>query len=173
MKHKLNIADVVTASRIVFAVFILFCSTFSVQFYAFYLLGAFTDMTDGWIARKLNLISSFGAKLDTITDCVFVIVVMAKVLLTVYVPEWLWIWIAIIALIKLINLVSSLVMLHRIVPMHTVMNKATGFMLFLLPFGIGRGSWKALEIAVIVACSAATFAAIQEGHYIRAGKDIE
>jgi phosphatidylglycerophosphate synthase len=173
VKHKPNVADAITASRIIFAVFVLFCPTFSVLFYAFYLLGAFTDMIDGWVARKLNLKSSFGAKLDTIADCTFVIAVLAKVLPALYVPKWLWIWIAMIAFIKFTNLVSSLVMLHRIVPMHTGMNKVTGFMLFLLLFGIGRGSWQALAIAVVVACSTATFAAIQEGHFIRTGKEIE
>ena len=80
MKHRLNVADAVTASRIVFAGFVLFCSAFSVPFYVFYLLGAFTDMMDGWIARKRNLKSSFGAKLDTVADSVFVIAVLAKVL---------------------------------------------------------------------------------------------
>lgn len=130
-------------------------------------------MTDGWTARKLNLISSFDAKPDTIADCVFVIVVLVKVLPAVSVPEWLRIWIAVIALIKLINPVSSLVMLHRIVPMHTAMNKVTGFMLFLLPFGIGRDLWSTFVIAATAACFNATFAAIQEGHYIRTGKEID
>ena len=173
VKHRLNVANAVTASRIIFAVLILFCSTFSVQFYTFYLLGGFTDMIDGWLARKLNLKSSFGAKIDTIADYVFVIAVLAKVLPALYVPIWLLIWIIMIAFIKLINLVSSLVVLRRIIPVHTMMNKVTGFMLFLLPFGIGRVSWQALAIVEIVTCSAATFAAIQEGHFIRAGKEME
>ncbi|MEE0751240.1 CDP-alcohol phosphatidyltransferase family protein [Frisingicoccus sp.] len=173
MTHKLNVAAAVTASRMVFAVFILFCTTFSVPFYVFYLLGAFTDVIDGRVARKLNLKSSFGAKLDMIADFIFVIAVFVKVFPLLCVPIWLWIWIASIAFIKLINLVLSLVVLHSIVSMHTVMNKVTGFMLFFLPFGIGRGSWQALTIAVIVTCFAATFAAIQEGYFIRAGKEIE
>ena len=42
MKHKLNIADAITLSRIVFAVLVLFCAAFSMRFYAFYLLGGFT-----------------------------------------------------------------------------------------------------------------------------------
>lgn len=173
MKHKLNVADAITISRIIFAVLVLFCATFSVQFYAFYLLGSFTDMIDGWIARKLNLKSSFGAKLDTIADYVFVMAVLVKVLPALHMPTWLWIWVVMIAFIKFTSLISSLVVLHRIVPMHTVMNKVTGFMLFLLPFAIGRGSWQTLAIAVIVTCSAATFAAIQESHFIRTGKEIE
>ena len=56
MKHKLNIADAITLSRIVFAVLVLFCAAFSMRFYAFYLLGGFTDMMDGWAAMILNSI---------------------------------------------------------------------------------------------------------------------
>lgn len=173
MNHKPNVADVVTASRIIFALFILLCTTFSVTFYVFYLLGAFTDMIDGLLARKLNLKSTFGAKLDMIADFIFVIVVFTKVFSSIHLPIWVWIWIAMIAFIKFINLVSSLVLFRRIVPMHTIANKVTGFILFFLSFVIGRGAWQGLKIAVIVSCFAATFAAIQEGHFIRIGKEIE
>lgn len=173
VKHKLNLADAITASRIVFAVFLLFCSAFSVLFYLSYLLGALSDLTDGWVARKRNLASSFGAKLDTVADFVFVAAVLIKTLPALTVPGWLWIWVALIALLKLINLITSLVMFRRLVPMHTPMNKITGFLLFLLPFGVGRVPWQVLAAAVIVSCSAATFAAIQEGHFIRTGKEFE
>ena len=173
VKYKMNIADAVTTSRIIFAVFVLACSTFSVQFYIFYFLAAFTDMIDGWIARKLELKSSFGAQLDTVADFIFVAVVLIKVLPVIHVPRWLWIWAALIAVIKLTNLVSSFVMFHRLISIHSVMNKITGFILFLLPFSIGRCSWQIFVITVIVACSIATFAAIQEGHFIRTGKEIE
>ena len=170
MKHKLNIADAVTMSRVVFAALVLFCAAFSMLFYVFYLLGGFTDMIDGRIARKFDLRSSFGAKLDTIADHVFVAAVLIKVLPALHLPGWMWIWVAMIAFIKLANLVSGLVLLRRIVPVHTVMNKVTGLMLFLLPFGVGVGSlW---QVFVIAACFAATIAAVQEGKNIRSGKEI-
>ena len=174
VEHKLNIADAVTISRIVFAVLLLFCAAFSKQFYVFYLFGGFSDMIDGQLARKLDLRSSFGAKLDTIADYVFAIAVLIKVLPAIHIPVWLWIWAGMIAFIKLFSLLSSLVMFRRIVPIHTVMNKVTGFMLFLLPFGfISEHSGRLSEIAVIIACSIATFTAIQEGYLIHTGKEIE
>lgn len=173
MKHKMNIADVVTASRIIFAVFVFACSTFSGQFYIFYFLGGFTDMIVGWIARKLELKSSFGAKLDTVADFVFVAVVLVKILPVIYVPRWLWMWVALIVVIKLTNLVLSYVIFRRLIPIHSVMNKITGCILFLLPFSIGRCSRQAFVTTVIVTCSIATFAAIQEGHFIRTRNEIE
>ena len=100
MKEKLNIANVVTGSRIVFSVLILFCSAFSKWFYMLYFIAAFTDMIDGTIARKLNISSSFGAKLDTAADFVFVASVMVKILLAVCIPRWILIWIAVICVVK-------------------------------------------------------------------------
>ena len=48
--------------------------------------------------------------------------------------------------------------------LHTIANKVTGFLLFLLPLCM-----QIIDIhdAVIFVCIVATFAAIQEGHYIR------
>ena len=50
---------------------------------------------------------------------------------------------------------------------HSAMNKATGVLLFLLPLTIYIVP---LKYSAIVACTAATFAAIQEGQIIRTGK---
>lgn len=171
MKEKMNPANAVTASRILFAVLILFSSAFSAQFYIFYLLGTFTDMIDGTIARRMNTESLFGSQMDSIADCAFVAAAGITVLSAVYVPGWLWVWIGIIAFIKTVNLIMSLMKYHRLVPMHTVLNKVTGGMLFLLPLGIGRGAWQASAIAVIVTGVVTTAAAVQEGHYIRTGRE--
>jgi len=45
-----------------------------------YLLCGLTDMLDGAIARKNNIVSEFGAKLDTFADIVFVAICMIKFL---------------------------------------------------------------------------------------------
>lgn len=126
--NRFNTANAITSSRIVFALMLLFVSAFSVPFYVFYLFGAATDMTDGIIARKLNQESSFGAKLDTVADFVFVSTVFIKIAINITVPAWLWIWMAIIALIKLINLISGFVVCRRLIAVHSIMNKITGGM---------------------------------------------
>ena len=171
MKEKINLANALTASRILFAVLILFNSAFSAEFYICYLLGAFTDMIDGTIARRMNTQSTFGSVLDSVADCVFVAATGITVLSAVYIPEWLWIWIGIIVFIKAVNLITSLIKYRRLVPIHTGLNKVTGGLLFLLPLGIGRGAWQASAIAIIVTGVVATAAAVQEGHYIRTGRE--
>lgn len=162
-----KIANIITAFRIIFGIAILFLPPLSPMFYALYLLAGLTDMIDGTVARKTNTVSAFGAKLDTIADFIFVAVCLIKLLPIFDIPIWLYIWISIIALIKLINIISGAVMFKRIVALHTVTNKITGALCFLLPFTL---SFINLNYSAIVVCAAATFAAIQEGHYIRTGR---
>ena len=48
------------------------------------------------------------------------------------------------------------------------MNKVTGILLFLLPLTLPVVE---LKYSAPLVCTVATFAAIQEGHYIRTGRD--
>ena len=164
MKH---IANIITGSRIVFSIALLFIPPFSPAFYVLYAAAGLTDMIDGTVARKTNTVSAFGTKLDTIADIVFVAVCLIKLLPILDIPVWLWIWIAAIALIKVINMISGYVTQKKWIAPHTVMNKVTGALCFLLPLTL---SFIDLKYSAIVVCAAATFAAIQEGYYIRTGR---
>ena len=84
------------------------------------------------------------------------------------IPVWLYLWIAIIAFIKGINVVSGYVMQRKFVAVHTVMNKVTGALLFILPLTL---SIMDLKYSALVVCTIATFAAVQEGHYIRTERE--
>lgn len=121
-------------------------------------------MIDGWVARKTNTASEFGAKLDTMADIVFVIVCLFKLLPVMDIPVWLYVWIGVIAFIKVINIVSGYVVRKQFVSVHSVMNKVTGILLFVFPLTL---SIVDLKYSAIVVCAVATFAAIQEGHCIR------
>lgn len=159
-------ANSITLIRVLCSIAILFCPVFSVTFYALYITAGLTDMADGWVARRTNTVSEFGAKLDTIADLAFVAVCLMKLLPVMDVPVWLYVWIGIIALIKLINIVSGYVVQKQFVAIHSLMNKVTGALLFLLPLTI---SFIDLRYSAVVVCIIATFAAVQEGHFIRTG----
>ena len=121
-------------------------------------------MIDGTVARKTNTVSAFGTMFDTIADIVFVAVCLIKLLPILDIPVWLWIWIAAIALIKVINMISGYVTQKKWIAPHTIMNKVTGALCFLLPLTL---SFIDLKYSAIFVCAVATFAAIQEGHFIR------
>ena len=160
-------ANIITIIRILCSIAFLFCPAFSVAFYSLYITAGLSDMIDGWIARKTNTVSEFGAKLDTIADFIFVVVCLVKLLPILGIPNWLYVWIGIIALIKVINIVSGYVVQKQFVAVHSMMNKVTGILLFILPLTI---SFIDLKYSAAVVCIIATFAAIQEGHFIRTKK---
>ena len=163
-------ANIITGIRILCSIAILFCPVFSVAFYALYIIAGFTDIADGWVARKTNTFSEFGSKLDTIADFLFVVVCLFKLIPVLEIPTWLYVWIGIIALIKVINIVSGYVVQKQFVAIHSVMNKVTGILLFVLPLTI---SFIDAKYSTVVVCIIATFASVQEGHFIRTKKSIE
>ena len=69
-----------------------------------------------------------------------------------------------IALIKIINIISGYIVQRKLVAVHSVMNKVTGVLLFILPLTFPIVPLKYLAIPI---CAVATFSAVQEGHYIR------
>ena len=163
-------ANVITGLRILVSAGLLFCPVFSPVFYAQYLAAGLSDMADGIIARKTNTVSEFGSRFDSIADLIFVIVCLIKILPVMDIPLWLYVWTAVIALIKIINIIAGVNKQKRYVAMHTTMNKVTGLLLFMLPLTL---TVVPLIYTGIPICLVATFAAVQEGHFIRTGKGIK
>ena len=157
-------ANIITCIRIICSIILLFCPVFSPTFYALYIAAGVSDMLDGAIARKTSTVSEFGSKLDTVADFVMVTLCMIKLLPVIHIPTWLLIWIIVIAVIKAVNLISGYVTRKKIVVLHTIMNKVTGILLFVLPLTLKIID---LKYSGAIASAVATFAAIQEGHMIR------
>ena len=163
-------ANIITLVRVLCSIALLFCPVFSVAFYSLYIAAGLTDIADGWVARKTNTVSELGSKLDTIADFIFVVICLFKLIPVLDIPTWLYIWIGIIALIKIINIVSGYVMQKQFVVIHSMMNKVTGILLFVLPLTI---SFIDMKYSAAVVGIIATFAAVQEGHFIRTKKSVE
>ena len=125
-------------------------------------------MADGVIARKTKSVSEFGARLDTVADSVFVAVCFGKMLPLMRFPIWLWTWIVMIAIIKISNIVWGVIDNKKLISIHTILNKVTGFLLFLLPL-----TFKFIDpiYSSTVVCFMATVSAIDEMYYIRRGKE--
>ena len=157
-------ANIITGFRVLISIALLFCPVFSPVFYMLYLIAGLSDMIDGTIARRMNTVSEFGARFDTAADFVFVVVCLIKFLPVISIPAWLYVWIVLIALIKIIIIISGYVVQKKLVAVHSVMNKMTGVLLFILPLTFLIVPLKYLAIPV---CAVATIAAVQEGHYIR------
>lgn len=165
-------ANIITCARIVCALGLIFCPTFSVRFYVLYIIGGISDVSDGIAARHLGKETKLGAQLDTIADIVFFVTVIGKVVRAVSVPIWLYVVIACIAVMKCVNIIWGLAVYKRFVSEHTVMNKICGVLLFAIPLCIDSLPREPAAVLIILTCAAAAFAAVQEGYYIRTGKEI-
>jgi CDP-diacylglycerol--glycerol-3-phosphate 3-phosphatidyltransferase len=160
-------ANALTLCRIALSLALLMPDALSPAFLALYALAGATDMLDGCVARRTGTAGELGARLDSVADLVLAVVCLARVLPAVDVPAWLWAWVAVIALVKAVNVVSGLVVERRLIMLHTAANKAAGLAAFLVPFAIPH---LGVTAPATVACTIATFAAVQEGHLIRTGK---
>ena len=164
MKH---IPNILSASRIALCLPLLLVDAMTVPFWVLYLIAGVTDILDGFLARQWGVESKFGARLDSLADFVFVLAVGYKLFPYLKLPAALWVMIALIAMVKIVNAISSFVMKHRQGQspfLHTKANKLTGFLLFIGMMAIGQSYF--VPVAWVVACIA-LFAAIQEGHLIR------
>lgn len=158
-----RIANILTSCRILGSVLLLLFPAFSLGFYIIYFFCGFSDMLDGTIARKTNTVSSFGSKLDTAADFVFMAVCAVKLLPKMNIPVWMWIWIAAIAIVKFTNIIWGFIQRKKLVDYHTFLNKTTGLLLFFLPLTL---QFIVPTYSFAVVCTIATIAAIQEGYCI-------
>ena len=157
-----QIPNIITLLRMAGSFGLLFYDVTSGVFWIIYALCGISDMADGWLARKLNAESKTGAVLDSVSDIVFVACCAIRLLPVLEIPVWLCIWAGVIVFIKMVNQVSALAVFKRFCFPHTWANKLTGFLLFLT---VPTMFWSMIPISIVAAI--ATFAAVQEGHYIR------
>ena len=164
-----NLPNIITAIRAFGAICLLFFGVKSYAFWTIYFVCGISDMLDGYLARKLGCESKTGAMLDSLADLAFVVCCCFKLIPALAFPKWLWIWGETIFAIKVVNQISALVMYKSFRFPHTIANKVTGLLLF-----IGTPLTVFLEstVPMIIIAVVATFAAVQEGHFIRIERKI-
>ena len=129
-------ANIITLIRIGLAISLLFIRKYSPLFLILYSICGFTDILDGYIARKTKTESNFGAKLDTISDLLFFIV-MFIIMFDIFIKDIIFIvFIIIILLIRILSIIIVLKKYNKFAILHTYTNKLTGFILFFIPFFI-------------------------------------
>lgn len=159
MIHINNLANIITATRIVGAGILMFTIPFSLPFWAIYLYCGMSDMLDGLLARILKQQSDLGAKLDSIADMAFAFSVLITLISAVAIPVWLWICISIITFIRMATYLIAYKKYRRFSALHTYSNKAAGGLLFCAPvliYGLG------ITAAGIILCFLAALSSCEE-----------
>jgi len=164
---KRSLPNIITTARIAGAICLLYADATAgilSPFWIGYLLCGFTDMIDGYLARRFNAESELGIVLDSVADLCFVVCCAWKLFPLFTFDAWIYVWILLILAIKIINQISALMVHGNLLFPHTWANKATGLLVFAtIPLFV----WFDLISLVIIVSAVATFAAVQEGHYIR------
>ena len=132
-----------------------------------YIAAGFSDMIDGAVARRTGTVSELGSRLDTIADIMFTVVCLIKLLPALDVPAWIYIWTAVIAMIKLFNIAIGYIRQKQFIAVHSVINKVTGGLLFIFPLTV---AFIDMKYSAAIVCVIAMIAAIYEGYLIQTGR---
>ncbi|WML33533.1 CDP-alcohol phosphatidyltransferase family protein [Clostridium sp. OS1-26] len=153
------IPNYISISRIIFSLILIYIKPLSVAFYAIYIICGFSDIMDGFIARKTGTASKLGAKIDSMAD-----MIMASVLLIVLYPivnptTEIVIWIILIAIIRLAAMVVAMKKYKTFASIHTYGNKITGIVLFIFPICI---PYINTTLLIYIICVLASISATEE-----------
>ena len=136
MKKLLTVPNILTLLRIIGSICLIFILPLSVPFFIIYTVCGISDVLDGTIARATKTTSELGSKLDSIADLVFYFVLIIKIfpMLCKGLPGWIWIIACAVVLIRCLAYLAAVLKYRKFSSLHTYLNKATGFFLFLVPY---------------------------------------
>lgn len=154
-----QVANIITMFRIVFTLGIVKTISLSKHFFVLYCLAGLTDILDGFVARKLNIISKFGSTLDSIADLIFYTVMMLKILpiLISDLPKYVYMGMYVVLAIRIGIYLYGGLFRHTFISSHSISNKITGFLLFLVPFSIKMNVLASYGLLVLVWAFIAAF----------------
>ncbi len=133
-----QIPNILTASRVIIAVIILFIKPFSIAFYVIYAWCGISDLFDGVIARAIKVESSLGSLLDTIGDVLLTLTGSFVTFKYMYQVDNLAIWGPLAAVLSIfvfraIGAIVTLARFKKFAMLHTIGNKVGMILLFLIP----------------------------------------
>ncbi len=149
-------ANILTIFRIIISVVLFFVFNQPILFFVLYMIGGMTDVLDGYVARLTNTQSELGARLDSIADILLFGIILMSVIrwmgkdIFVYIP-----FLAAIAVIRLVNVAIAAYKYHTFAIIHTIGNKAAGFLIFFAPVIIRlKHPWALWFICILAFLSA-------------------
>ena len=147
--------------RIIFSLLLFFTKPLSYLFFIIYLICSISDVLDGYVARKYNLVTDFGAKLDSIADMTMFLSLIIVLLPVLNFTLEIYVLILIIVILKIASAIYCYIKSEKLSTIHSYLNKITGLLIILIPV--------LLIFAPLIAiiCIIATIAAIEEFLIIR------
>ena len=156
---KLDLPDILSLSRVVGAVLLLFTTPLSLLFLAVYGYCCITDVLDGFLARRSRSENRQGQILDSTADIVLTICLLACLIPFLPWEGWMITWIAIIAVIRIISLGIGSMRFGQIALLHTYGNKISAFLRYLAPFLL---AFIDLTPMMVVLCTITTLTSLED-----------
>lgn len=151
-----RVPNILTAARIPLSAALLLTDFPSPAFYALYCLCVLTDVLDGFLARRLGAVSVLGARLDSAADLVLTGALLVRVLPVAGLTPPLVLCVGGVVFLRLTAAIAARVRFGKFGFLHTLLNKATGVLLFLYPFAVR------LPAAPYIVCAAALLSSAEE-----------
>ena len=137
-KKYITAPNLITFVRIVGAIALFFIPIETIPFYIVYGVCGVSDGVDGFVARRTGQTSAFGKKLDSAADLLFYLMMaykMLKPLVDTLHTAVFWTVISLMILRLIVYIIVGIK--YRIfLSSHSVFNKATGLIVFLIPYTI-------------------------------------
>lgn len=125
--------NIISLSRGVAAVGLLFPAVFSAPFWVLYLWCGISDMIDGLLARRLGAESRTGAAIDSIADLIFMLIACIRIIPALTIPFWFWLVVGIIAVLQLARMCFLYFRWGGWDGLHDRTNRIIGLALYLAP----------------------------------------
>jgi len=130
-----QLANLISISRMVLSVSLVYFRDQIPVFVAIYLVCGFSDVLDGFVARKTKTESVMGARLDSLADVLMFVAILLVLFLKAgaelrkYLPL-----VAGVVFFKLVNIAIAMCKFQCfVIGLHTLANKLTGLLVYLAP----------------------------------------
>ncbi|CCV64171.1 CDP-alcohol phosphatidyltransferase [Alteracholeplasma palmae J233] len=149
IKRYFSVPNIITMSRIMLTIILYFLVNDGVFIYIYAITG-FTDILDGYLARKLKTESKFGSKLDSVADMFLFVFIMYFIFIKNFnfIEKNIAVY-AILLFLKLTSILITYIRFKEIAIIHTIGNKILGVFIFLIPIIIYRNNFY-VEICLLV-----------------------
>ncbi len=151
--------NALSCTRIVLSFALLFVEPLSGVFFAGYLACGITDVLDGFLARRLQVVTKAGAVLDSVGDVAFVGAVLLVMVPLLALPGVLWLWVGVVTALRLASIMVGAVRHRAWATLHTCANKVTGCALFCFPLLFALFG---MVPSTVFLCAVATLSAVEE-----------
>lgn len=158
-----NVPNILSTLRFFLGLSLMALAAWPGLFVADFLLCGFTDLADGYIARKYNAQSELGAKLDSAADITFNVsaIVTLFFFMKLHIRLYYFVPIALVSVYKLVNVAITKRRFGEFNVLHTYANKVAGFFVYCcIPVFALAG--QVLFSVVVSVCTFMGIAAVEE-----------